>query len=793
MKVETMTDVPVFKPRYVYRRLTAALALSLLLIAGAWAQEAAAPAQAAKVAPPAAAPENPAAATPAEMPEVLYESGGEALATAAPAQEKITIIAKQYDLDRIFGTIREKTGVQVKAMGAIKGVKIDLTAQDKTVEEILDQISLAPNNWIWRKIEDGSYEVYDKDSYIKIVQAGQVIRTTFQLKFIDAEEFDAIIKPVLTPNLGASSADARTNKLIITDLPDKIALIQSIIREYDIQLYTRPFEIRFGDTDEIADRLEDIKSKAAEIIVDPVNRLIIAKDTFEKIKEMEQIVELLDRDQEIRVYNLANIGYENELAEELIDLFIEPLLTDDAVINYSTATSKLFIKDVHSVQEQVLDVLRQLDQPRKQVLIEGEVLSVDLGTELNLGTEWTFASDLQGAIDAGTAPEGIEDAFGLPLASVGSGGFSFVDLGDKVRVAFNAAMKDDNTNILLQPRIIIANGEEGSFDVISSEPYSQTFFYNNSSNTTNSSRGQSTIDTGLMVTITPYISNRGLVEMELHFENSSPIFVSDIDGQGTRGVGKNAQTAETYLIIPSGETRVIGGLISQEKTDSKSGVPILSQLPYLGFLFGTVTKSDSTRNLMFFITPTIIEEEPLNDLMVEPVNQVARASMRNLMETPIPPAGASDIPEELQPMLEELRPKPLPMSGETTTGDVDVLPEGSAVGIALLSDEAYVDPKAVGKEKVGGAVHTLGGGVGPSGVFGGKERPVIRRRDRTEPTQPDEAAPAQPTQPQEQPPAVPAQPGQAEETPEEQPPAEQAPEEVAPPTITTSPDIGQLQ
>lgn len=736
-------------------------------------------------------------ANPSTAPQVLYESapttqsvtqvggavppkGAETLPTQAPEGPRTTMIVRQMDIDQFFNQLREKTGVRVKAMGQTRGQKIDLMARSQTVEEILNQIA-TPRGWIWVQRPDGTYELYDKDTYVRQVQSQQVIRQIFQLRYIDAEELQKIIQPILTPELGAVAVDARSNKLIVTDLPSKIALIQSIVQEYDVQLYTRVFEIRHAKTQDIADRLDEVKSKSAELIVDPTNHQIIAKDTFDKIKIMEQLVNILDREVEMKVYNLTNIGDQGKDATDFIDKFIKPLTTEDAILEYNPSSSKLIVRDVHSVQEKILEVLHQVDVPRKQVRIEGEIVSVMLSNDFSLGTDWVLSHNLTSAIRAnqpgatsfnqpsstastgtgtgttgtGTTPNAVaatvpNSAFaktieaGLPLATIGSAGLSVINLTDDYKVQLTAALTDKRTRLLLRPRLLISNGQEGSFAVTREEPILQTYFsYNNvndNQNNTNSA-GQQLLESGLTVTIRPNISNRGLVEMEVEFENSASFIVPNI-GNNIRGVGKTAEQAKTILVVPSGQTRVIGGLISRDHEEDTSGVPLLSEIPWIGFLFGKKDQVDTMRNLMFFITPTIVDERPQNDLIVEPVNEVARLAMQQATQgAPVPPKNLNEIPRELVPYLQKARPEALPMplsadqattvstvqTDEGTTVSVNTIeaPVGgntAAAGSRLLSNEPFKEPVSTAAElKVGGAVQLLstGPGAGPSGVFGG--------------------------------------------------------------------------
>jgi hypothetical protein len=223
--------------------------------------------------------------------------------------------------------------------------------------------------------------------------------------------------------------------------------------------------------------------------------------------------------------------------------------------------------------------------------------------------------------------------------------------------------------------------------------------------------------------------------MEIEFMNSSPIFVPKEEmGGNVRGVGSTEQSASTYMIVPSGETRVIGGLISRDLSDSTDGVPYLSRLPILGFLFGQMSNKDTLTNLMFFITPTIIQESPLNDLVVEPVNEVAKLGMEEAKKEEEAPENPNEIPTTLKPYLEEIRPEALPMPDDqasTMTSSVrleapdlgttaSMTLETKELGGKLLKNEPYKSPQpAVAQLKVGGALGATGGAKGPTGTFGG--------------------------------------------------------------------------
>jgi hypothetical protein len=347
---------------------------------------------------------------------------------------------------------------------------------------------------------------------------------------------------------------------------------------------------------------------------------------------------------------------------------------------------------------------------------------------------------------------------------------------NSVRAELNAVLSDSRTRLLLKPRLILANHKEGSLNVTRDEPILNTF-YSDTANQASAYRtsSQSTVSSGLIIHLTPAISNRGLVEIDLEFENTVPIIVADI-GNGTRGVGTSGERAKTTLIIADGQTRAIGGLISRDLTNGSAGLPFFSQIPYLGFLFGSKTSNSTLRNLMFFVTPTILAPEPTSDLIVEPVNAPARASMLEEEGAVVPPEKINEIPEELRPYLEQIRPQAIPYLRENrtttptvtlhpTTATLNLTPLTSATlnlerpttatlnltpptsgtltlsqqkqaGQALLSNTPYLPQQGEGTAdivKVGGAEVSKRGRLGPSGTFGGassaaatKPRPAAR-------------------------------------------------------------------
>ncbi len=696
-----------------------------------------------------------------------------------------TIIVKETEIERVLDKIKEDTGVVVKAMEQVRGQKVTITAREKTVEEVLNELALG-QDWTWIEREDGTFEIWDKPSFIEKELRRRVIRKILRPRFVSAADVASAVEGVKS-EIGAIAVNDRTNELIVTDLPDKVALIESLLRELDVQLYTRVFHVRYAAFSEIEERLVALKSEPGEIQVDPANRRLIVTDTLERIKRMEQLLEMLDVDRPMKMYHLSSIGLEGADAENLLSTFIEPIVTEGALVQFYPSQSVLVVKDVPEAHDQILELLKALDQSPKQVFIEGEILEVRQDFVFNRKTELTFDKDLAGAFR--------DQEISLPRVSASSSGLTVLELAGDVRVVLEALMTDADTRLLLQPRAQVRNNETFFVDLQQENPQITTFFNTTTGGFNNfASSSIVFVPTGLSLSLTPTISNRGLIEMDIDFENSSPIPVTLETPQGNQSaVGRNTQRIQTIMIIPSGQTRVLGGLISRSESAETSGVPFLSRIPLLGMIFGSKNESRNKRNLLFFLTPTIVQEAPLVDLIETPINAPARALAAQQAEPLVPPPLV-EIPEALRPYLRSERPADVPAEEEPAqtlllgppTPEELHLPELERVEGMLLDEPPPPRPQPGPPLGVSGPGAELlkdrGGALGPSGRIGEAPRQAVRpRRTPTptpspSPTPPPGAAP-RPTPPPAQPPPTPVpSPEQPQPTPTaDQPPAEPGP------------------
>ncbi len=570
--------------------------------------------------PPGANPFGEAAASEPE-PGLASESAPEVVPEAGEVPVA-TLIFNRGKIDQVMAQLKRQTGVNVELKGKATDVQVNILAQKEPVDKILQNIANA-SKLVLVKVDNMNYKLMDEDTFNKTELPKQIIRKTFVLKYIKAEDARKALENVKTKNIGQIAADPRTNKLLVTDLPQVVELIKRLLDEIDVQLMTRVFYIRHADVQDIADKLKNYKSAPGTIDVDPKTHQIVVTDIFQNIKRMEMLVEVLDIGPEMRIYNLNNIGEKGSDAQQLTKA-IEQVITKGADVFWQIdeKAGVLLVQDVPEVHEKVEKILAAFDQPIKQVLIYAELIDTNFNKGFDFGINWDASEDLFAAQRDGlfgeTIPTGsLEDltqdlgfinlAEEFPIISMTGSRIGGMYLNKYFRASLSTALSKSDTKILLQPRLIVKNQGTASIKVGGAKPYRTTNYYNNDTSDGWRTSGQSTVSYGLDVTFKPVISNNGTIELDVTMTNSDAQFIGDATKDPL--VETTEVTAKSVLIIPSGETRVLAGLINNAKSNSREGIPILCEIPYLGpALFGSKSETDRRRNILFFITPTIIEE-----------------------------------------------------------------------------------------------------------------------------------------------------------------------------------------
>jgi general secretion pathway protein D len=241
-------------------------------------------------------------------------------------------------------------------------------------------------------------------------------------------------------------------------------------------------------------------------------------------------------------------------------------------------------------------LLRKLDVPPLQVLIEATIAEVRLRDDLRYGLQWFFR-------------RGNNE---FTLSEVGSGavaatfpGFSYIFAGSNARVAFDTLTSMTDVNIVSSPQLMVMNNMSARLQVGDQVPIPVQSSVGVSSGDAPIVNTIQFRDTGVILQVKPRVNNSGMVTLEINQEVS--------DAAPTTSSGIDAPTIQqrqisSVVTIESGNTLALGGIIRTNRSINKSGLPILSELPIIGSLFGSTGTQDDRTELLILLTPRVVRD-----------------------------------------------------------------------------------------------------------------------------------------------------------------------------------------
>ena len=366
-----------------------------------------------------------------------------------------------------------------------------------------------------------------------------------------------------------------------------------------------------------------------------------ALDTVLKVKGLDKRLDnnilLVAPAQEIAAREKQSLESKNQVAD------LAPLVTEYIQVNYAKAaemasllstdktrllssrgavsvderTNTLLIKDTAEVVDHIKSMLKVLDIPVKQVVIEARMVTIDDGVDEQLGVRWGYSKaqqdgstsgSIQGndAIRNGTVPE-IKDRLNvnLPVTAANAGRLAFqvakLADGSLLDLELSALETENKAEIIASPRVTTANQKEAIIE-------QGTEFPSNAS----TSSGATSVEwkkAVLSLKVTPQITPDNRVILDLMVTQDT---LGDTVQTGTgTGTAINTQQISTQVLVDNGETLVLGGIYQQTIKKNVTKIPLLGDIPGLGVLFRNTTEKNAKRELLIFVTPKIVLESQL--------------------------------------------------------------------------------------------------------------------------------------------------------------------------------------
>ncbi len=536
---------------------------------------------------------------------------------------KVTIISPTRisvdDASRVFESVLEVHGYTTVPAGAVIKIIPAVQARAKSIATIRQG------------------EIKDPED--------KVVTQIISLKHTSANEIKRIITPLISKTSVLIAHD-QSGILILTDFQSNIARLMEIINEMDVPSIGEEMVIiplKHASAQAVSKSVGQlfvqrrVKGKAIPSTIKVIpyertNALIVFADRGE-VEKIRGLIAQLDievprGEGNIQVYYLQHASAE-ELVKVLTSLPAQqptggakgappvkaPAISKDMKITADVETNSLIITAPREEYLVLEDVIKKLDIPRRMVYMEALIMEVQVTKDFQIGVQWGgsghFADEtgkLAGGFSGsagnpydilrgiGTDPAVLPAGFTLGVLQSGIeiGGIRFPDLGS----VLNAYQDDSDINVISAPQILTTDNKEAQIKVGENVPYIT------SQNTTSAEQDYTNYeykDVATTLKITPQINHADVVRMDIDVE------VVRLQSAGTLTPSTFTRTAKTTVIMRNEETVVIGGIIGQDTDGGEYKVPLLGDIPLLGWLFKTKGEREAKTNLFIFITPHIVE------------------------------------------------------------------------------------------------------------------------------------------------------------------------------------------
>ncbi len=495
--------------------------------------------------------------------------------------------------------------------------------------------------------------------------SNDMITHVVQVEHVSAAQLVPVLRPLVPPQ-GHMAAYQATNTLIISDRAANIARLRKIIKSIDRPGSSEVEVIRLqhASAAEVVRILSSLQQKGGKgkaqgmegplfVADERTNSILLGGDPAERLR-MRRIITELDTPIEMGGGNTQVVYLRYAKASDLVKVLTgiseaekkaaqqqaagvrrggqakggkSPpaagpagrAMLANVSIQADEGTNALIITAPPDQFRSLQAVIAKLDIPRAQVLVETIIAEVSLDRKRELGVEWIVDGTAGGS---GVAPIGTIDfggisglaanvasaqaGKGLNLSSglamvVGSIGGGGTDFGALLR----ALTSDGSTNVLSTPNIVTMDNEEAEIVVGENRPFI-TGSYTTPGGTSTPTNPFQTIkreDVGLKLKVRPQINEGSAIKLEIEQE------ISSVSQDSELGPYTNKRSIKTSVMVDNGKILVLGGLIDDKMVVREQRVPLLGDIPVLGWLFRYNKTAKEKRNLMVFMRPVILRDQ----------------------------------------------------------------------------------------------------------------------------------------------------------------------------------------
>jgi general secretion pathway protein D len=619
------------------------------------------------------------------------------------AAESIRINFRDADIRSVIESVAEITGVTFVIDPRVKG-KMTIISPEKIDGNVLYEVFLSA-------LQVHGYQAVKDGSVVRIVPASQAFQLpggegsnqlmtkVLAVNHVIAAELVPVLKPLLSQ--GAQlQAHAASNRLVVTDTEAQIERVTQMLKIIDSGDQGSFEIIKLNNTSssealDIIDKMGMASGKQITVVEDEFNNRLILSGPSRSRAPIRALLMQLDVPSDDE--GGLDVIYLHYAQAENMQPLLEKILSSrsflrmagetgtDTQENYSiqadNENNALVVAAPAGVLSSIKSVVRKLDQPRVQVLIEAVIaeLSEDQANNLSIqlaaiGNSGAYLTNFDSAIPAlagailsdGQTSDRLAE-FTFPGGITAGGASIDEDKGTGVAGLINALKSDAQTNILSTPSIMTLDNEEASISVGQEVPFITGSFTNANNDSANPFQTIEREEVGVKLKVTPQVNEGDAVRLEIEQEISSVL--ANAEAAGTSDLITSKRTISTNVMVNDGQLLVLGGLIGESQSSTERKVPFLGDIPFLGVLFRSSTKSSENKVLMVFIRPTILR----NSGQASDISQRKYKLLRDSQESFNDRHGMSDAGMSLLPEDFNDIGMPEPLADQKLNIDVDAV------------------------------------------------------------------------------------------------------------------------
>lgn len=555
---------------------------------------------------------------------------------------------KDADISAFIGQVADITGrsfvIDPRVKGKVTVVSTETMNTEAVYELFLSVLQVqgyaaVPAGDVIMIVQQNSVKQQgrDLDSNFKN-QSQEMVTEVIMIKNTAALDLVPILRP-LVAKYGHLAGVKSANALIISDHVSNITRIRQIIERLD-KSGTEELEViqlkeawvgnvvtmlQNLDPDKIAQGKGTNNSGGTgniRVVADERSNRLIIKGEETSRKRIRELIQQLDKPSYFSgSTNVIRLKYADaaKLAELLKNVMSdtetsgkeENKAKGKASIHADEELNALVVRAEPSILKEINEIIHELDVRRAQVLIESAIVEVTGDVTNSLGVQWAV-----GDVDNPVSGTNFSNA-GNSLSSIASmvtgtttpslsngltlGGLKTTNGAVDFGVIIQTLASQSNTNLLSTPSIMTLDNQEAEIIVGQNVPFltGSTTSSTNSNPFTTISRE----DIGVTLKVKPHIHEGNELRLEVEATAES---VANTTVQGQADLITNKREIKTMILAADQETIVLGGLISDDITESESKVPFLGDIPFIGWLFKSKSTQHIKRNLMIFLKPTIV-------------------------------------------------------------------------------------------------------------------------------------------------------------------------------------------